>query len=224
MPDRDRPGSWTLILDGNPMSHVDTLDPARLEFEYMRRFASVIDAAAPPRTPVDVLHLGGGALTLPRYVAATRPGSRQTVVEHDAALVALVRRHLPPPRNIRIRLTDAARFLSKPFDGYRVTLIDIPQGVPLDLAIRTAPTIAANIVDGSARSQARLLRKIGRQVCLMGESTVLNGRRAGNVVLVAAAALPVDALCRAAARDRLPVRVLHGSVLDRFLGVGSTFA
>src|SRR2546423_600544 len=85
VPDPDRPGGWTLRLDGTPQSYVDTADPAVLHFEYMRRLGSVVDAAAPAGEPLRVLHLGGGALTLARYVAATRPGSTQQVVERDAA-------------------------------------------------------------------------------------------------------------------------------------------
>ncbi|MEZ5189591.1 MAG: spermine synthase [Schumannella sp.] len=40
----------------------------------------------------------GGGLTLPRYVAATRPGSRQQVLELEPGIVDLVRRELPLPR------------------------------------------------------------------------------------------------------------------------------
>ncbi len=36
---------------------------------------------APASAPIRALHLGGGAMSLPRYVAATRPGSTQVVVE-----------------------------------------------------------------------------------------------------------------------------------------------
>ena len=35
--------------------------------------------------------IGGAGCTLPRYVAARRPGSRQVVLEHDADVVALAR-------------------------------------------------------------------------------------------------------------------------------------
>src|SRR5690349_11154884 len=86
IPDRDRPDGWTLLVDGVPQSHVDLSNPRYLEFEYMRRLASVVDAAGPAGARLRVLHLGGGALTLPRYVVATRPGSPQRVVERDAAL------------------------------------------------------------------------------------------------------------------------------------------
>src|SRR5260370_3514582 len=61
----------------------------------MRRLGPLVDVAAPAGEPLRVLHLGGGGLTLARYVAATRPGSRQLAVESDAALAELVRRRLP---------------------------------------------------------------------------------------------------------------------------------
>ena len=93
--DADRPRAWTLRVDGIPQSHVDLDDPRYLEFEYMRRLGHLADLAAPSGEPLRVLHLGGGGLTLARYVAATRPGSRQLAVDSDAALVDLVRRLLP---------------------------------------------------------------------------------------------------------------------------------
>jgi spermidine synthase len=93
--DADRPRAWTLRVDGIPQSHVDLDDPEYLEFEYIRRLGHLADLAAPAGEPLRALHLGGGGLTLARYVAATRPGSRQLAVDSDAALVDLVRRLLP---------------------------------------------------------------------------------------------------------------------------------
>ncbi|MCZ0978886.1 hypothetical protein O1L60_05680 [Streptomyces diastatochromogenes] len=83
LPDVDRERAWLLTVDGAPQSYVDLDDPAYLEFEYARRLAHVADGAAAPGAALDVVHLGGGALSLPRYVAVTRPGSRQEVVEAD---------------------------------------------------------------------------------------------------------------------------------------------
>ncbi|MGK5500499.1 spermidine synthase-like protein, partial [Streptomyces sp. URMC 125] len=65
LPDVDRARAWLLTVDGAPQSYVDLDDPSHLEFEYTRRIAHVLDLAAPPGAPLDVLHLGGGALTLP---------------------------------------------------------------------------------------------------------------------------------------------------------------
>jgi spermidine synthase len=93
--DADRPGAWMLLVDGIPQSHVDVDDPRHLELEYMRRLGHLIDLAAPAGVPLRVLHLGGGGLTLARYVAATRPGSSQLAVESDAEVAELVRQRLP---------------------------------------------------------------------------------------------------------------------------------
>ncbi len=97
--DLDRPCAWMLLVGGVAQSHVDLDDPLHLEFEYVRRLGHVIDLAAPPGTPLRVLHLGGGGLTLARYVAATRPGSEQLAVEADRRVAHLVSRRLPlgPP-------------------------------------------------------------------------------------------------------------------------------
>ncbi|WP_420719536.1 spermidine synthase, partial [Streptomyces sp. NRRL S-481] len=97
MPDIDRARAWLLTVDGAPQSYVDLDDPTHLEFEYARRLGHALDVVAEPGAALDVLHLGGGALTLPRYVAVTRPGSRQDVVEADRGLLELVAEHLPLP-------------------------------------------------------------------------------------------------------------------------------
>jgi len=101
--DLDRPRAWMLLAGGVPQSHVDLDDPRHLELEYMRRLGHLIDLAAPAGMPLRVLHLGGGALTLARYVAATRPGSSQLAVEADAELADLVRRRLPLDQPARPR-------------------------------------------------------------------------------------------------------------------------
>jgi hypothetical protein len=116
MPDVDRERAWLLTVDGAPQSYVDLDEPTHLEFEYARRLGHVLDTVAEDGRPLDVLHLGedgrpldvlhlgGGAFTLPRYLAATRPGSRQDVVEADRGLLDLVARHLPVPAGTGITL------------------------------------------------------------------------------------------------------------------------
>ena len=85
------PGAVQLVIDGTPQSHVNLRDNTDLFFEYVRRIGHVIDLCRAPGQPISALHLGGGALTLPRYIAATRPGSRQQVIELEGALVDLAR-------------------------------------------------------------------------------------------------------------------------------------
>jgi spermidine synthase len=237
--DADRDGSWMLLVDDTPQSHVDLEDPTHLEFEYVRRIGHVIDLAAEPDTPLDVVHLGGGALTLPRYVAVTRPGSRQRVVEIDQPLTDLVRAHLPLPRGARIRVrADDARvgLAAMPTAGTDLVICDVFAGArtPAHLttiefaaeahrALRPGGTYVANVADGPplrfARGQVATLRAVFAHVCLLAEPGTLRGRRFGNLVAVASDAdLPVDDLVRRCARDPMPARVVHGEDLVRFAG------
>ena len=101
--DAERPEAWTLLIDGILQSEVDLGNPRHLEIEYMRRLGHLADLAGPTAMPLRVLHLGGGALTLARYVAATRPGSGQLAVESNATVAALVSQRLPLTRPARRR-------------------------------------------------------------------------------------------------------------------------
>ena len=237
--DADRDGSWMLLVEGTPQSHVDLQDPTHLEFEYVRRMGHVLDLAAEPGAPLDVVHLGGGALTLPRYVSVTRPGSRQRVVEIDQQLTDLVREHLPLPRGarIRVRADDARVGLAALRDASTdVVVTDVFSGArtPAHLtsaefaalahrALRPGGRYVANVADGPplkfARAQVATLRAVFRHVCLLAEPGTLRGRRFGNLVAVASdAELPIDDLVRRCARDPMPARVVHGGDLLRFVG------
>ena len=99
--DADRPRAWMLLADGVPQSYVDLDDPYHLELEYLRRLGHVIDLAGPAGVPLRVLHLGGGGLTLARYVAATRPGSHQLAAESDARIVVDEHWKCPAVRTLR---------------------------------------------------------------------------------------------------------------------------
>ncbi|RKR90999.1 spermine/spermidine synthase [Micromonospora pisi] len=239
VPDPDRPRAFTLNLDGAPQSHVDLDDPTHLEFEYIRRMAAAIDLIAPAGQPLRVLHLGGGALTLPRYVAQTRPGSTQRVVEVDAALVELVRRELPwpPQARLKVRVADARQALeSSPDDSYDLVIADVFAGArtPARLTsvefagavarvLRPAGTYLVNIADGPplrhVRAQVATVGSVLPMACLVADAAVLRGRRYGNLVLVAGrVAPPVAELTRRAAGDWFPGRVLADDELDRFAG------
>jgi spermidine synthase len=199
----------------------------------------VLDLAAEDGRPLDVVHLGGGALTLPRYVATTRPGSRQRVVEADQPLTDLVRAHLPLPRaaRIRVRADDARAGLAALRPGSAdVVLCDVFAGArtPAHLTsvefaadvrrvLRPGGAYAVNVADGPplrfARGQAATLRAVFRHVCLLAEPGTLRGRRFGNLVAVASdTALPVEALTRRCAGDPMPSRVVAGAELDAFVG------
>lgn len=84
-------------------------DPTDLEYDYTRHIARAMDAAAEPGAPLFTVHLGAGALTLARYVEATRTGSRQLVVEFEPELYAAViaALPLPPGSDVRVIFGDA---------------------------------------------------------------------------------------------------------------------
>ncbi|MGI5443497.1 spermidine synthase [Streptomyces shenzhenensis] len=239
IPDPDRGRAWTLLIDGAPQSHVDLDDPAHLSFEYQRRLGHVVDLAAPPGKPLRAVHLGGGACTLARYVAATRPRSTQQVVERDARLVELVRRQLPldPAARVRVRSTDARAGLAKIPDGWADLVVsDVFSGARtpahltstefLDEVRRVlGPTgvYAANLADGPplAHLRGQIATAAARfaEVALVADPAVLRGKRFGNAVLVAAEGpLPVAELTRRAASDPHPGRVEHGKQLTDFTG------
>jgi spermidine synthase len=237
--DPDRPRGRTLVLDGIPQSHVDLDDPTWLEFDYVRRLGHVVDLLAPAGQPLDVVHLGGGGLTLARYVAATRPRSRQRVFEHDGALIELVRAQLPLEREarsrVRVRCADArAGLASLPADSADLVLADVFAGARTpghltsvefvsDAArvLRPGGCHAVNVADGRplafARAQVATLAEVFPHVCLIAEPAVLRGRRFGNLVVVgSSAALPDKHLARRTAGDPMPARVLVGTDLSAF--------
>jgi spermidine synthase len=239
--DPDRPGGWTLLIDGTAQSHVDLDDPTHLEFEYQRRLGHLVDLLAPPGAPLRALHLGGGAWTLPRYVATTRPRSPQRVVDIDAALVELVGTRLPadglgievvvgdaraaltrvPPGSVDLLVLDAfagartpAHLTSLEFLAAAAAVLDPTDGV-----------YAANVADGGAldfaRAQTAAALRTFAEVVVVAPPQVLHGRRFGNLVLLGSSSgsgLPVAELTRRVSADPFPARVLAGELVEEFAG------
>ncbi len=242
--DRDAQGGVTVWRDGFPQSYVHLDDPEFLAFEYVAQMALALDALAPPG-PLRVTHVGGAGLTLPRYVAQTRPGSPQIVLEPDSALTALVRRELPLPRRHRIRVRDqdgltgmrlladasADAVLLDAYDAGRLPASLAGQEFLAEVARVLAPRglLVANLADEPGMAYvARCLATAsaaGLASVLVGLHEVLKGRRYGNVVLVAAPrahaqVLDEGALRRAAVRCPFPTGVRGRAEADR-LGAGS---
>ncbi|PBC65316.1 spermidine synthase-like protein [Streptomyces sp. Tue6028] len=239
MPDVDRERAWLLTVDGAPQSYVDLDEPTHLEFEYTRRLGHVLDTVAAPGRALDVLHLGGGALTLPRYVAATRPGSRQDVVDADRALLSLVGEYLPVPEDVDVALhgADARAWLEAAApDSADILIADVFGGsrVPAHLTtlayaraaervLRADGVYLANLADAAPfdflRSQLATFSAVFEELALIAEPGVLRGRRFGNAVLVAShRPLDTAALARRTAADAFPARVEHGPALREFTG------
>lgn len=234
--DADRPGGWMLQVDRVPQSYVDLDDPSYLEFEYVQRIGEVLDAMAPPPPGrLAVTHLGGGAGTVARYVAHTRPGSPQIVCEPDAALTELVRARLPFRRDarVRIRAVDARSGLAAMrADSADAIVLDAYAGArtPAELTtveffadaarvLRPGGVLIANLADGGPLAYLRrVVRSAGESLphrAIALDPAVRNGRRFGNIVLSASRQpLPVEALRRAGAAAMFPVTLVAGNALE----------
>lgn len=245
--DRWVDGAIELVIDGTPQSHVNLRDPSDLFFEYMRRIGHVIDLFRTPGEPISALHLGGGAFSLPRYVEATRPGSRQQVVELESALVDLVREAAPLPKraSIRVRHGDAREVLGKLPDGMRgamdLVVVDIFSGSQTPAHVSSVEfyelvrpflspdgLVVINAADGTGlpfvRGQLATLGSLFRGVVAIAEPQVLKGRRYGNIVIVASNSAPdspnseLDWLPRLLAGGPHPARLLTGRELSDLIG------
>jgi spermidine synthase len=235
--DIDRPGGWLLLVDRIRQSYVDLDDPEYLDFEYVQSFADILGTVA--AGPLAVTHIGGGAGTLARYVAATRPGSPQIILEPDAELTALVRARLPFSRNARVRIrpldgrTGVAGLVDASAD---VVVLDAFEGgrVPADVTtvefltdvarvLRPSGLLLANVADGPPLTYVRRLvsglRTVLPDAALCADPAVVKGRRFGNVVLAATrSGLAVDAIRRIGAAAMFPLRVVAGAELTTFCG------
>lgn len=240
----ERAGAFVLRMDGHDQSHVDLDDPTRLEFDYVRRMGDVLDAWGRPGDPVRVLHVGGAAMTLPRYVAHTRPRSPQVVLEPAAEVTELVRRELPLPQRsgIKVRAVDGRTGL----EAFRAGSLDVvlvdafEQGrVPGELVTSECVVAYArclaqdgllvlNLVDQAPFAWARRALAAVRTALpvqlVSAEPATLRGRRPGNLLLVAGSvAVPAAALRARAASSPSPYRVLDGSRVSDTLGGGLPF-
>jgi MFS family permease len=128
--DPEQPTAEFLILDRGYNSEIDATEPRFLGFGYEQWIGSAISEIGTPRTPLYAIFVGGGAFTLSRWLAATRPGSRSNTLEVDGGLVEFDRKefglHTSPA--LRATVGDA-----------RVT-------------IRREPSKSANVIVGDAFS------------------------------------------------------------------------
>jgi len=228
---------FVLELDGMQQSIVDLATPTNLAFDYMRRIGDLLDAMPPGR--LRVLHVGGAAMTLPRYVTATRPGSRQIVLEPAEDVIEHVRAHAPlPPRSgIKVRPVDGATGIAQVRDDSQdVVILDAFAGAVVPPELTRTPFVeqvarvldeggvfVANLVDQapfrSVRDVVATLRPLG-DVVVGVEPATLKGRRPGNL-LVACGGVPARPF-----GDPSPMeyRVFSGSAVSDSFGGGTVQA
>jgi predicted membrane-bound spermidine synthase len=200
------PDGRTLVLDRVRHAYVDLADPTELEFRYVRWFRDAsADLVAARDGAVDVLHVGGGGFTFPRYLVATAPASRHVVLELDREVLEIARERLGfrPDERIDVRIGDARTGVgSVPADAVDLVVGDAFGGlsVPwhlttreflaeLDRTLRPEGRYVMNLIDGPrmrfVRAEVRTLRSVWEHVAVIGTAVALDGTSGGNVVLVA---------------------------------------
>ncbi|MCS5722316.1 fused MFS/spermidine synthase [Herbiconiux sp. CPCC 203407] len=210
-PDPLVPGAWVLSIEGAEQSHVDLGDPADLFYDYVRRIGAAIDHLATPGRPLRTVHLGAGALTLARYLQATRPGSEQLAVEDERGLLEAVTSRLPLPAGTRLTVHegDAADVVTALLSGggewvgsADLVIDDLYRGITTpphlttaewyaDAARLLAPggVLVVNIADDDGlpglRSRLAALAPSLPHRLVLGPTSVLTDARAGNAVVLA---------------------------------------
>jgi hypothetical protein len=237
--DPSDPDVRVLVLDDLDHSAVDLTDPAHLRFAYTRRFADAIDTTFAPGVPLDTVHVGGGGFTMPRWLAATRPGSSSTVMEVDEGVVELGRRELGAAGipGVDVRVGDARSLLAAlPAASADVVVGDAfgARSVPWHLTttefaadvhrvLRQDGVYVLNVIDHDpwqllASEVATLAHKFP-YVALLARPEQLAPGGGGNVVLVASD-IPIDvaALAERAGRRGEPASVIDTGGALRFAG------
>lgn len=242
--DPDRSSGRTLMLDGVRHSYVDIDDPNVLRFTYIRAMAAVVDAVFPAAQPLSAYHLGGGGLTYPRHLAATRPGTRSVVSEIDDGVVAIDRDELGVDSavGIDIRVEDGRLGLRRlDTDSRDLVVGDAFGGVSVPWHLTTTEALddirrvlkpdgiyVANLIDHGefafARAEAATLKRVYAHVVLAGQPNDVTtdtdiAPDGGNFVVVASDR-PLDP---ATVQRQLQARdtgwaVIGGDELDTWIG------
>ena len=242
VPDKARPGGRALWLDILRHSYVDLNDPKHLELRYSKVFADVLTATpTADRRPPDVLHVGGGGFTMPRYLTAAAPGSRHVVYEIDPDLVDLARDELGlvTGPNLKVEVGDA-RLLTRqlPSASQDIALGDAFGDLAVPWHLTTREFIAdlhrvlrpggfymLNLIDYPpqrfVRAEVATLAAVFKHVIVVAPPDFLDGRHGGNYV-VAASDRPFDeariaALIQARQGEE---RLLGDGDIARFAGDG----
>ncbi|MCY7395973.1 MAG: fused MFS/spermidine synthase [Nocardioides sp.] len=240
-PDPERASGRVLVLDGVRNSYVDTDDPTYLDFAYVQAAASVVDTAYAAGEPLEAYHLGGGGLTLPRYLAEDRPGTRSVVSEIDAGVVEVDRERLglETGPDLDVRVEDGRLGLRRLGTGSRDLVVgDAFGGVSVPWHLTTREAVAdvarvlredgvyvANLIDhgplGFARAELATLSEVFAHVALASnpDAVARQDGVGGNLVAVASDA-PLDTVAWQERLDQRGVgwRMITGDALTAWVG------
>jgi hypothetical protein len=201
--------------------------------------AAAIEASYPEGRPLRVHHLGGGGLTLPRYLDTVRPGTYSSVSEIDPGVIEIDVEQLGAQLGggIDVRAEDGRAGLRRLADDSRDLVVgDAFGGVSVPFHLTTHEALSevdrvlvpdglyvANLIDhpplGFARAELATLTAIFDHVALAAEADTLTGDGGGNLVAVAADT-PIDlsGFVDAMGAAGLDWSAIEGAALDRWIG------
>lgn len=220
-----------LILDNLRHAHADLADPTNLDIRYVRLFADVVDTLG--NRGLDVVHLGGGGFTFPRYLSAVRPESRQLVLEIDDELPAIAEAELgfEPDDRVEVRIGDGRLAFGDLADGsqdlvvgdafaslsvpWHLTTVEV--AAEIRRVLRGDGVYVMNVIDGGesrfARAQLATLADRFSYVMAILPSGGVPEDEPVNQVLIAS-----DSPLRAPEVAPGDGRVLEGAELDAYIG------
>lgn len=196
--------SYVLHVNGVPSSSITLSDPTRLDFEYLDWMRRAIDVVLPAGS-LRAAHIGAAGCALARALDATRPGSKQTAIDIDAALLGFVREWFDLPRSpaLALRAGDGAAEIGT----FRPDTLDVlvrdafdHDSVPPALqspdffascaeAVKDSGLYVANVPDsgdhGVLKSELNAMGEHFAHLAAATEPAILKGRRRGNVVVLA---------------------------------------
>lgn len=235
---------YILEIGGAEQSHVDLTHPDHIFYEYLRRIGHLADLVTPAGQPITAAHLGAGALTLVRYLQATRPGSRQIAVDIERELPSFVISQLPLPAgtDCQILIEDAAAAVPELGErlgapqGLELMVLDIFSGwsapehlttpgfyTDLRDALAQEGMLVVNVGDDAGLSffaaQACTMLETFEHVWCLTESSMLTTKHAGNLILAGSSRdLDADTRARLLAAGPHPASVLDTHELAEFIG------
>lgn len=220
----------SLILDQLRHAYVDLDDPTHLDVRYIRLFAAV--AAAQPEPPDNVLHIGGGGFSFPRYLHHLSTSTESLVLEIDPELVEINESALGLVLDDRLRVqTGDARLALADLDDNSFDLVvgDAFGGQSVPWHLTTAEFLAEvdrvmtsdgvyvmNVIDGGesrfARAElATLAERFAHLAVILPPDGAIAGRAFNQVLVASHQPLPV-----------LPVAPSDGVVwpgeIDEYIG------
>jgi spermidine synthase len=207
-------------------------------FAYALWMGAFIDVFRPSGAALRGLHVGGGGLTLPRYVAATRPGSFGRVLELDGKLIELDEAQLGvvPGPNLQIDVGDARTALARQTTADYDLVVGDAFGhlvVPWHLTtrefvadiqrvLRPDGAYALNVIDyppsDLVRAEVATISAVFRHVALVAPPRAIARQIGANFVILASdSPLPLDALKTRLAGLAGPVKLIADADLTIFM-------